>query len=190
MSEHLLAPLTALRKDTPVVEIIGGISLRESPNLAITSLAARKDHGEELHSKLQAVAGIHLPSPGKAIFADDVTVIWTGVNQWFLLAPLSDRPDYAAEIKNIVKDTASVTEQTDGWVIFDVTGDNLIPLLERICNLNTKGMSAGDATRCVIEHLGCLIICRESGTNFTILGPRSSAASLHHSLVTAAKSIA
>ncbi len=190
MSEQFLAPLTALGKDAPVVVTIGDITIRENPNLAIASLAARKDRGAELHSKLQAVAAVALPDPGKAIFAEDVTAIWTGVEQWFLVAPIADHPDYAAEIKSIVADSASVTEQTDGWVIFDIAGENLNPLLERLCRLNSKSLSAGEATRCLIEHLGCLIICRESGREITILGPRSSAASLHHSVVTAARSIA
>ncbi|WP_340148713.1 hypothetical protein [uncultured Sneathiella sp.] len=190
MSEQFLAPLTALGNDTPVVETIGSITIRENPDLAIASLAARKDRGAELYSKLKSDAGVHLPDPGHAIFADDVTTIWTGVDQWLLLAPISSHPDYAAEVKTVVANSASVTEQTDGWVVFDIAGNNLIPLLERLCNLNSKSLSAGDATRCLIEHLGCLIICRESGRELTILGPRSSAASLHHSLVTAAKSIA
>ena len=190
MSEQLLTPLTALGNDSPVVEIIGGITIRENPDLAIASLSAREDRGKEFHAKLQTSARVQLPNPGKAIFAKDMTVVWMGVEQWFLLAAISDHPDYAAEIKSIVANSASVTEQSDGWVIFDIAGDNLIPLLERLCHLNSKALSSGDATRCLIEHLGCLIICRESGRELTILGPRSSAASLHHSLVTAAKSIA
>ena len=190
MSDPLLTPLTALGNNTPVIETIGGITISENPNLAIASVSARKDRAEELHAKLQAVPGGGLPGPGKAIVADDMTAIWMGVDQWFMLAPLSDHPDYAAEIKTIVADSASVTEQTDGWVIFDIVGENLAPLLERICNLDAKAMTTGDATRSLIEHLGCLIICRESGRNISVLGPRSSAASLHHSLVTAARSIA
>lgn len=190
MSEHLLAPLTALGNDTPAVATIGGITISENPDLAIVSLSARMGKELDLQTLFKPLLGAGLPGPGQAQFAEDITAIWTGVHQWFLMAPMSDHPDYAAEIINFVTDAASVTEQSDGWAIFDITGDNLVPLLERICNLNSKSMSSGDATRCLIEHLGCLIICRESGRNFTILGPRSSAVSLHHTLVTAAHSVA
>lgn len=190
MSDYPLDPLTALGKAKPVTEIISGITISENPELAIASVSARKDRERELQEKLQAILGDHLPGPGKAIAADDATVVWVGVEQWFLCAPITNHPDYVAEIQGIVTNIASVTEQTDGWVVFDLMGNNLFLLLERICNLDSKRMTAGDATRCLIEHLGCLIICRESGRRFTILGPRSSAASLHHVLVTAAKSIA
>lgn len=190
MSEHLLTPLTALGRDSPVTKTIGCITICENPDLAIASLTVRQGRDQQLQTVLTSILGGSLSGPGRAIFSNSTTAIWTGVDQWFLMAPLSEHPDYAAEIKNIVKDSASVTEQTDGWVIFDLKGDNLIPFLERICNLNSKTLVAGDATRCLIEHLGCLIICRESGRNFTIVGPRSSASSLHHTLVTAALSVA
>lgn len=190
MSDLPLSPLPALGDDIPVFMKIGGVTIRENPDFAIASLSARKDKSQQLQTKLRPVLGNNLPEPGKAIITDATTAIWMGVDQWFLLAPISSHPDYAAEIKDVAKNTASVTEQSDGWVVFDTIGENLTPFLERICNLNGKAMSAGDATRCLIEHLGCLIICRESGRNFTILGPRSSAPSLHKTLVTAAKSIA
>lgn len=190
MSDHRLVPLTALGKDAPIVETIGVVTIGENTSLAIASLSARKGKDQELRALIQPVLGDHLPQPGHAIVARDVTAVWTGVDQWFLMAPLPEHPDFAAEIKALVADTASVTEQTDGWVVFDITGANLIPFLERLCSLDTKAMMAGDATRCLIEHLGCLILCRESARSFTLLGPRSSAASLHHTLVTAARSIA
>jgi sarcosine oxidase subunit gamma len=190
VSDPYLAPLTALGDNEPVTETISGITIHENPGFAIASVAARMKQVMELNTKLEVVLGGPLPDPGKAVIEDGYTAVWTGVEQWFFLAPYSDHPDFAAEIKAIVADSASVTEQTDGWVIFEVTGDNLVSLLERICNLNAKAMVTGDATRCLIEHLGCLIICHESGRNISVLGPRSSANSLHHSLVTAARSIA
>ena len=54
---------------------------------------------------------------------------------------------------------------------------------------DTRRMQAGSATRTAIHHMHCVIVCRASGTDFTILGPRSSAASLHHALAAAAASL-
>ncbi|MEX1036903.1 MAG: hypothetical protein WDZ54_13205 [Sneathiella sp.] len=190
MSDQLLAPLIALGKGAPVIETIGGITICENPDFAIASIAVRNGREKDIQTSLLPVIGRDLPGPGRAVLAGETSAIWIGSGQWFLLAPLGTHPDYACELKDILTDTASVTEQTDGWVVFDITGHNLIPLLERLCDLNSKTLTAGDATRCLIEHLGCLIICRESGRNFTLLGPRSSAVSLHHTLVTAAHSVA
>ena len=48
--------------------------------------------------------------------------------------------------------------------------------------------SDGSATRTVLEHLGCYLIKRHA-TLVTLFGPRSSAQSLHHALVVAARSV-
>ena len=190
MSDQILTPLAALGDHLPRVEKIGSLTIEENPDLAMTSIAVRHGRDRDLQTLLIPALGGELPSPGRSVFTGDVSAIWTGVGQWFLIASYAAHPDFAREIKSLVKDTASVTEQTDGWVVFDITGNNLIPLLERLCNVNGKAMMAGDATRCLIEHLGCLIICHESFRKFTILGPRSSAASLHHSLVKVAHNVA
>ncbi len=92
-------------------------------------------------------------------------------------------------MKTALTDNASVTEQSDGWARFDVQGETAVDLFERLSAANTRRMDSGTATRTVIEHLGCYLICRRKGEHFSILGPRSSAASLHHALCAAAKSM-
>ena len=69
---------------------------------------------------------------------------------------------------------------------FEVTGP-LQPFFERLCNLDLSRFGPGSATRAVIEHLGVYAI-RRAPNRMTLLGPRSSADSLHHALVTAARS--
>ena len=71
---------------------------------------------------------------------------------------------------------------------FDITASDLPALFERLCNHDLRRAGVGAATRTVIDHLGCYVI-RRSETEVTILGPRSSAHSLHHALTTAAKAL-
>jgi len=81
--------------------------------------------------------------------------------------------------------TASITEQTDAWVVFDLAAPDLAPLLERLCNLDFPAATDGHATRTVIDHLGCYLI-RHARGSVRLFGPRSSADSLLHALKTAA----
>jgi len=189
VSDRILAPLCALGKDVPEITTIGNITIKENPDCTIISLAERQGRATDLKKALDHVLAEGLPGPGRANLAIDISTIWTGNGQWFLTAPLPKYDNFAKEIKDMVAGTASIAEQTDGWVVFDIIGDGLIPFLERLCNINSKIMNNGDVTRTVIEHLGCLIICRESGRSFTIISPRSSAVSLHHTLMATAKSI-
>jgi sarcosine oxidase subunit gamma len=91
-----------------------------------------------------------------------------------------------AQLKPFFGEAASVTEQTDAWVQLEVTGP-LQPLFERLCDLDLDRFGPGSATRTVIEHLGCYAV-RRAADKITLLGPRSSAGSLHHAILAAARS--
>lgn len=104
-------------------------------------------------------------------------------------APHDTHEDLPGQMKSAFGDAASVTEQTDGWVRFDLQGPRCCDALERLCNVNTRTMPSAHVTRTLLEHLGCFLICRTHQTHFSIFGPRSSAGSLHHALLIAAKSV-
>ena len=181
MPDHRLKPLTPLGNTTPQTDTIGPITITENTTIALASLAIRK--GREADAATAAkTLNITLPAPGHA----SDTALWLGPDQWMIEAPFATHEDIAAHLKPAFKDATSITEQTDAWVRFDITGPNLHSLFELLCNHDTRAMQPGHAIRTVIEHLGCYVTRR--GDHFTILGPRSSAKSLHHALITAAKS--
>jgi sarcosine oxidase, subunit gamma len=179
--DHRLKPLTALGHTTLQTTTIGPVTIAEVTSFALASLATRRGRATDV-AKAAKAANIALPPPGHAT----PDALWLGPDQWMLQAPFATHEDITAHLKPIFTDAASITEQTDAWVRFDVIGPDLHPMFERLCNLDTRAMLPGHATRSVIEHLGCYLICHEA--LFTVLGPRSSAKSLHHALITAAKS--
>ena len=181
MHDHRLKPLTPLGNATPQTDTVGPITITENTTVALASLATRKAREADVATAAGAL-NITLPPPGHA----SDTALWLSPDQWMIEAPLTTHEDITAYLKPAFKDAASITEQTDAWVRFDLTGPNLPAMFELLCNLDTRAMQSGHATRTVIEHLGCYVIRTAAG--FTILGPRSSAKSLHHALITAAKS--
>ncbi len=181
MPEHRLKPLSPLGHTTPQTTTIGPVTITEVTSFALTSLATRRGREADV-AKAAKAANIALPPPGQA----SIDALWLGPDQWLIQAPFTTHEDITAHFKPIFGDAASITEQTDAWVRFDLSGPDLHAMFERLCNLDTRAMRPGDATRSVIEHLGCYVICHEG--LFTLLGPRSSAKSLHHALITAAKS--
>ncbi len=181
MPDHRLTPLTPLGRAMPETDTIGPVTITENTSVALASLATRKGREADV-AKAAKTLHIALPSPGRAT----ETALWLGPDQWLIEAPYDAHEDIVAYLKPAFQDAASITEQTDAWVRFDLTGPNLHVLFELLCNLDTRAMQPGHATRTVIDHLGCYVACRSNG--FTMLGPRSSAKSLHHALITAAKS--
>lgn len=186
-----LAPLTPLGGTALRVDKIGSISIAESDDWALASLAARKGHESEVVAQARKLIGAELPGPGHVVASGDWRAFWMSPQSWMLAAPFSGHEMIAAEVKAAVGDAGSVTEQTDAWARFDVTvpdSDLVATLLERLCNIDPRRAGPGTATRSVIEHLGVYVI-RFDETGVSVLGPRSSATDLHHALTTAAHAL-
>ena len=177
-----LTPTTALGGTIPFDETIGNNRIREVSDAAMASLAMLKGMGAAFNKAAASRLG-ELPVPGHAQGANYTCTIWMGPDQY-----LVEGIDTATLAANFGA-SAAITDQSDAWVRFDVTGGDVVAMLERLSFADTRRMQAGSATRTAIHHMHCVIVCRAGGTDFTILGPRSSAASLHHALVTAAASL-
>ena len=185
MGSHRLKPLSALGREFLSVETIGPLRLAEDMDTALASLAARRGREAEV-AELAAGNGIPLPGPGQAASQSTWGAFWVSPEMWMVEAPYSTHEDIVVHLKPLFGEAASITEQTDAWARFEVTGP-LPPIFERLCNLDLGRFGPGSATRTVIEHLGVYAI-RRAPDSMTLLGPRSSADSLHHALVTAARS--
>ena len=187
---HDLIPTLALGGQTPRRDEIGGVTLAESPGLALASVAARLGQETACTERLARIVGCPAPGPGKAMSGETFGIFWTGPEQWMVVAPFETHEALAAEVKAALGETASVTEQTDAWVVLDLAGTATVDMLERLCPVPSRRMAAGDVQRTTIDHLGCFVWCRAAGRDFRILGPRSAARSLHHALITAVRSVA
>ena len=177
-----LTQTTALGGTIPFDETIGDNRIHEVSDAAMASLAMLKGQGAAFKKAAASRLG-ELPTPGHAGGANHASTIWMGPDQY-----LVEGID-AATLAATFGASAAITDQCDAWVRFDVTGGDVVAMLERLSGADTRRMQAGSATRTAIHHMHCVIVCRAGGTDFTILGPRSSAASLHHALVAAAASL-
>lgn len=187
---HDLAALTPLGGATAETETIGAVQIAEITDRALASVTCRAGQAKPFAIAAKKLFGGAMPDPGHWTAGDPFGLIWTGPDQWFAEAPFASHEDIARLIKAGLGDTASVTEQTDGWVRFDVTGATVVDLLERLCPVPVRRMQTGAATRTLLEHMGCFVICRTTAQAFSLIAPRSFAGSLHHALTAAARSVA
>lgn len=169
------------------VDTIGSVSISENPGIALASMACRLGCEAKLRAACKSSLGLDLPGPARMVPGAVWSAFWAGPDQWIVMAPFESHEDIAAELKSRVGGSASVTEQTDAWVRFDVAGEGLMDVFERLCPVNVRRMQPGDTVRTMIEHLGVFLLCHALNT-FSVLGARSSARSLHNALRTAAVS--
>ena len=186
MADHRLKPITPLGHDAPHSVTIGPVTITEVTDNALASLATR--HGEaKAVADIAETAGIPLPPAGRAAKGATYGAFWLSPDMWMVEAPFATHEDIVSILKPHFGEAASITEQTDAWARFDVTGADLPAMFERLCNFDLRANGAGAATRTVIEHLGCYVVVRAEG-HLSVIGPRSSAASVFHALETAARS--
>jgi sarcosine oxidase subunit gamma len=173
-----LTPITALGQAAPEIARFGDLELRENTGLGLASLAMRRGASQP------APFGLTLPQPGGCISSETAMAVWIGPQQWMLAFEGRAEADIVPEVQSQAPD-CSVTEQTDGWVAFDISGPDLTALLERLVNVDLSAFGPGSATRTVIDHMGVYLIHGAPG-QARIMGMRSSAHSLWHALSTAA----
>lgn len=183
-----LRPITPLKGDVARVDAIGTLTITETPYRALASLAARKGREADVAVAMKSTWDLTLPGPNALASGAHVRAWWVGPAAWMLDAGYVQHELLADEVKGIVGDSASVTEQTDGWCRFDVTGTGMVAMFERLCAVDMETMESGAATRTSIHHLGCFVI--RTNNSIQVIGPRSSAGSLHHAMTTAAQAVA
>ncbi|TIX33498.1 MAG: sarcosine oxidase subunit gamma [Mesorhizobium sp.] len=178
-----LRPITALGAALPCLASFGALEIRENAGLALASLALRRGTVEP------TPFGLTLPGPGRWIAGQGVAALWTGLDQWMIEAEGRAELDFAAELKQLAPG-CSVTEQTDGWVAFEIVSSagsrSVEALLSKLVNVDVADFGPGRATRTGLEHMSCFVI-RRGDAHIAVLGARSSAGSLWHALETAAK---
>ena len=182
-----LQPLTALGKREATAVTHGPLTITERTDVALASVAARKGRMADLSAAAQK-AGVPLPGPATHQAGTPYSAFWVAPEMWFVEAPHATHELIADPLKSALGDAASITEQTDAWVAFDLAAEDLTPILERLCNVDYATVPNGYATRTVMEHLGISLIKHGPGAS-RIYGPRSSAESLLHAIETAAHSV-
>ena len=183
---HDLTPIPALGV---AAQTIGTVVIAENSGVALASVAARNGQAGACATVLKALLGA-VPEVGKAVLHDPEAGFWMGPDQWMIGAPMATHENLADLLKTKLGNAASITEQSGAWVVFDVTGAHMPDMCELLCNIPIRKMHAGDVQRTMIHQLGCFVIRRAAADHIRILGPRASAETLHHALITAAKSVA
>ena len=187
-----LTAITALGGTVPRDDVIGTIRITEITTTCLASLAMRRGRTAAFAKAAATMFDTDLPAPGQRQGDHARGVIWMGPDQ-FLVEDDTGTADMAGDctkwLGTTFGDSASITDQSDAWVRFDIRGDDTPAMLERLSAADARQMLAGAAVRTPVHHMLCVLVCRETGTAFTLYGPRASAQSLHHALTTAAAAL-
>lgn len=181
-----LKPTTALGGDTARSVTHGALTVAENADLALASLALRRD------AAMPAPFGLALPGPGKWVRAGDVSALWSGPDQWLIEGHGEGETDFAATVVAQCPG-CSVTEQTDGFAAFEIRSSAgeapILAVMAKCVNLDPVRLAPGMGSRTGLDHMSVFVI-RRAPDHLAVLGMRSAAGSLWHALETAAARLA
>ena len=140
----------------------------------IISVAPFKGQGMAVNDALKAVVKTVLPSVGMATSKKHVRAMWAGQGQWFVIG------DVDLQILTKALDSkAAVTDQSDAWVVFTISGADAPEVMSRLCSLDLDAMELGQTARAEFAHMMSCITPVPEG--FEIMIMRSFAkTAIHH----------
>ena len=189
MAKLALKPLNALGGKSLESSSFNGIEIAEKNVNSLASISCSGPLLKNLSKKLKSIFDIQVPGPGKSIATQKVRVSWTGQGQWFIESTEVFSQGFDHYLLEKLGKGFAVTDQSDGWVKFSLSGDNILKALEKCIMLDLYKMPGGSFSRCSLEHIGVYLLCERAKKDFLIYGPRSSANSLHHALTQASISV-
>ncbi len=151
---------------------IGTCGLRETDVGAITWVAPFGDAKD-------IAPGLAMPKPGESTSNSDTRAIWFGAGQALVLG------------NPVWPDDAALADQSDGWTILALTGDDARTVLARLTPLDLRDTAfPRDATaRTLVGHMTASLT-RIGENTYEIMVFRSMAATLVHELTRAMTHVA
>lgn len=152
---------------------IGAVVLQVFHPGKIVSLAPFMDQGLAVNKVMVSTFGAGLPEVGEIKLAKTVRVMWSGHGQWFVCGDF----DPVALVKSL-DEKAAITDQSDAWVTFNLTGADTEEVMARLCSLDLQQMELGQTARAEFAHMMSVITPIKGG--FEIMVMRSFARTAIH----------
>lgn len=168
-----------------------GVRINEVTDKSLVSIATPKGEDKNLKKAISKHYQCDLPVVGQSTVSSDGKAVFLGMqrDQMFVFFDYETSNPVETVIKNLGA-TGYYTDQSDSWVMLQISGVQSRKALARICmlDLHADVFTEGSVARTAMEHMGTIIF-HEGQDSFIIFTARSSAKSLLHAVETSIKNI-
>ena len=105
-------------------------------------------------------------------------VFWVSSHSYFVLGKM-DKKRISENFENI----SSITDQTGGWVCFNLSGINIKLLLDKILTIDLDNFGSNQVLRTSVNKINCFVLCYDQFENYTIICPISFMESMKNRLL-------
>lgn len=127
---------------------IGDAVLEGAQPASIVSVSPFQGQGKAVNTALLAAIKLGLPAVGLMKTKKNIRSMWAGQGQWFITGDV----DFQMLAEALI-DKAAVTDQSDAWAAFTLTGSTAAVVLSRLCPLDFDALQLGQTARTELAHM-------------------------------------
>jgi sarcosine oxidase subunit gamma len=152
--------LTGFERADRIGKAIGpaGVAIVLRSDLRIASVIARRGAGPELSERAEKMFGLALRSGPHRIARERHTILGIGPGRWMFMQE-GGAPEFAAELERDLMGVASVSDHSDGYAVFEVSGICARKALAKgvAIDLHPDSFGTGDVAVTAIAHIGAIL---------------------------------
>ena len=153
-----------------------GLIIKERRNTLQLQLIARNNMSTRLSNLVTQFLGLeHVLSPMEGARQKGLFVCATGPWEYWVFANKPDIVDELMELQNMVEETASIFDQSEGRFVITLTGQIALNVLAKgsALDMQATGFPTQGATHTVIDHIPVLLVWQQNPARYDVCMPRS-----------------
>ena len=163
--KELLIP--TIYTDENVVEIKNlKLTLDNTKNLY--SINYNNNQIKKFNSKFKKFFSFMPPTISNFEMNKNALVFWVRANSYFVLGQF-ERKNFDKNFQNVF----SITDQTGGWVCFNLSGIKINLLLDKILTIDLIAFGSNQVLRTSVNNINSFVLCHDQFKNYTIICPVS-----------------
>lgn len=166
-----------------------GVTLVEVRDLVLVQVMARRGKAADTAKAAKKLFGVDAPSTPKAVAGKTATLVWSGPDQFTVLAPRTDESSQINAMSQAFSGSASLSDQSDGRCLIRVSGPRGRDAIAKFSSLDLHDAAfpVGAAANTAVDHTAVNFYREANGADghpvYSMLVFTSFADSLWHTIV-------
>ncbi len=124
------------------------------------------------------------PKISESHFNNKYISFWVRTNSFFIIGDVNSK-----DLNSAFSSTASITDQTGGWISIQIKGKTSKSIFEKLMSINLEEFIKGKVIRASINKINCFVLCESQFYKYIIICPISYYENMKSRLVSLAELI-
>ena len=161
-----------------------GLRLRIVSGRALVQVMARGPSDDSLKHAVRSKYTLDLPDKPMLVRGPRLSFLWTGYRTWMAMANEAETPDLEAVVRHDIGALASVSDQSDGRLLVELSGPDVREALAKLVpiDLHARAFCVGDTALTLFGHIAGQITQVDPAPTYELMVFRGYGGSFLHDL--------